>query len=283
MPAYARELQTAIDTARLAGESILSFYDAHSAAEYEKIDGSPVTDADLAADLMIRAELLEAFPNDAIMTEEGADDLARLDSRRCWIVDPLDGTAQFINRSGEFDVMIALVEDEVPVLSVIYQPTTHLLYFATQGGGAWRQQDGNLERISLRQVGEPATLASSSYYGGRELVDVFAQIASAVGAEPPEMLTVGYQPRRVVPPTWMFDAFVGMWPPDGQRFAREWDLAAPHLFTEEAGGVFSDAYGETYRYNQPETLINRGLVVANDPRLHAGIISAIEREFADHQ
>lgn len=131
----------------------------------------------------------------------------------------------------------------------------------------------------MRQVGTPPIIGASTYYAGRELPDIFGKIANSVGAAQPEVLDVGYQPRRVVQPTWVFDAFVGLWPPDGTRFAREWDLAAPHLFSVEAGGAFTDAYGELYLYNQPETQINRGLVVANDPTLHAAIITAIGREF----
>lgn len=283
MSIYDRELSVAIDIARNAGGSILGFYEAHSATEYEKSDGSPVTDADLAADTLIRAALRQHFPNDAVMTEEGADDLVRLTSNRCWIVDPLDGTAQFINRSGEFDVMIALVEDQEPVVAVIYQPTTGLLYSATRGGGARRQTSAESEPEPLAMVlGESVpVLACSTYYGGRELPEVFARISAAVDATAPTLLSVGFQPRRVVQPTWMFDAFVGLWPPDGTRFAREWDLAAPQLFTEEAGGAFTDAYGQRYRYNQPETLINRGLIATNDPDLHARLIAAIEKEFIE--
>ena len=279
MSQYSKELTAAISIARSAGARILDFYNDKNASEYEKTDGSPVTDADLAADLIIREGLALAFPNDAVMTEEGVDDLARLQFSRCWIVDPLDGTAQFINRTGEYDVMIALVVDQRPVVAVIFQPTTGLLYYATSGGGAWRQLDGEPERVSMRQIGTPPVLGASTYYAGRELPEIFGRIADAVSATQPEVLDVGYQPRRVVPPTWVFDAFVGLWPPDGTRFAREWDLAAPHLFTVEAGGAFTDAYGELYLYNQAETQINRGLVVANSPELHAAIIAAIGSEF----
>jgi 3'-phosphoadenosine 5'-phosphosulfate (PAPS) 3'-phosphatase len=275
---FQQELDTAIATAKAAGTRILEFYGDMSATEYEKNDGSPVTDADLAADQIIREGIGLAFPDDAIMTEEGADDLERLENRRCWIVDPLDGTAQFINRTGEFDVMIALVEDELPVVAVMYQPTTNLLHFATRDGGAWVVDDSGTRRVSMHRIGDPPVVAASKYYGGFELPNTFGRIAASVGAEQPDILDVGYQPRRVMEPTWVFDAFVGLWAPDGTRFAREWDLAPPDLFTTEAGGIFSDALGKPYRYNQRETQINRGLVAANDRELHGAIIEAIRRE-----
>jgi 3'(2'),5'-bisphosphate nucleotidase len=268
----------AIEIARTAGKAILDFYGTQSATEYEKSDGSPVTDADLAADQIIRDGIRDAFPDDAIMTEESADDRSRLQKSRCWIVDPLDGTAQFIGRTGEFDVMIALVEAELPVVSVIYQPTTDLLYYATPGGGAWSGHGAAAERIRVQRFGEPPVIAASKYYGGNELPNTLHRIAGSVGAADPEVWTVGYQPRRIVSSTWVSDAFVGLWAPDGTRFAREWDLAAPDLFTTEAGGVFTDAYGVRYRYNQPETQINRGLVTSNDAELHTRLIAAIAEE-----
>jgi 3'-phosphoadenosine 5'-phosphosulfate (PAPS) 3'-phosphatase len=272
------ELETAIAVARSAGQRILEFYGDMSATEYEKNDGSPVTDADLAADRIIRQGIGKAFPDDAIMTEEGADDLNRLLNNRCWIVDPLDGTAQFINRTGEFDVMIALVRDELPVVAVIYQPTTGLLHYATRNGGAWVSDAAGTRRITMQRIGDPPMIAASKYYGGNELRNTMGRITASVGAGQPDVLDVGYQPRRVIEPTWIFDVFVGLWAPDGTRFAREWDLASPDLFTTEAGGIFTDAHGASYRYNQRETQINRGLVAANDPELHASIIEAIRSE-----
>lgn len=277
-PKYERELEAAIGIARAAGQSILRYYDAHSASEYEKSDGSPVTDADLAADQIIREGIVKAFPDDAIMTEEGQDDRTRLRQRRCWIVDPLDGTAQFIARTGEFDVMIALVEDELPSVAVMYQPTADLLYYASRDGGAWSERDGTIEQVQMQRVGDPLVIAVSKYYGGHELTNTLRRIATSVGARDPDVLTVGYQPRRIAGANRICDAFVGLWPPDGTRFAREWDLAAPDLFTTEAGGRFTDAYGRSYRYNQPDTQINRGLVVSNDATLHANLIEAIDRE-----
>ena len=277
-PAYERELTTAIALARAAGSAIHKFYGTLDATEYEKGDGSPVTDADYAADKLIREGLNAAFPADATLTEESTDDGARLTHSRCWIVDPLDGTAQFIGRTGEFDVMIALVENELPVVAVIYQPTTQLLFYATRGGGAWSSQGEIEHRVTMRQAGDKPVLAASKYYGGKELPNTLHRIAVAAGADDPAVWQVGYQPRRIVGNTWITDAFVGLWAPNGEKFAREWDLAAPDLFTTEAGGVFTDAFGKPYRYNQPDTQANRGLIASNNSALHETIIAAIARE-----
>ena len=110
---WSRELAVAIETADAAGALILEYYNNHSAKEYKKDDDSPVTDADIASDKLIRERLNEAFPGDALLTEEGAKDQARLQHSRVWIVDPIDGTAQFIAANGKFDVLIALAVDQV--------------------------------------------------------------------------------------------------------------------------------------------------------------------------
>lgn len=272
---YHRELEVAVAVAKQAGEAILRHYDARSASEYEKKDGSPVTDADLEADRIIRSGLADAFPNDPHLTEESVDDGARLSSRRVWIVDPLDGTAQFIGRTGEFDVMIALVEDHDAVLGVIYQPTTGLLYWAIRGEGAWREIGGVVEQVHMARQSNPPVFASSIYYGADSLADTFAVLKMAFDVDDVARLTVGYQPRRVVPPTWTFDAFIGLWAPDLTHFAREWDLAAPQLFTFEAGGALTDAWGNPYRFNLPDTQISRGLIAANDRDLHARLIALL--------
>jgi len=115
-PHYRDEVDAAIAAALKAGSIVREFYDGESAATYAKGDGSPVTDADLAADQAIRELLSERFPEDAILSEEGQDDQRRLSVSRCWIVDPIDGTEQFIQRTGEFDVLVALVEHGRPIV-----------------------------------------------------------------------------------------------------------------------------------------------------------------------
>src|SRR4051812_37748069 len=101
MPHYERELEVAINAVREAGEAIMRLF--RSASVRTKTDGSPVTEADEASDRIIRAHLAEAFPEDAVLTEEGADDEGRLRSRRCWIADPIDGTAAFVAHENDFD------------------------------------------------------------------------------------------------------------------------------------------------------------------------------------
>src|SRR5215216_2021697 len=147
---HQRDLDGAVAAALAAGAVVQEFYEGETAATYAKRDGSPVTDADLAADHAIRTILTERFPNDAILSEEGQDDVRRLNVSRCWIVDPIDGTEQFIRRTGEFDVLVALVENGRPLAVAGYQPSTQLLITALKGGGAWmRSGDSAWRRVRL--------------------------------------------------------------------------------------------------------------------------------------
>ena len=114
-----RELEVAIRLARRAGEAILGYYRQGLPVRY-KAAAEPVTEADLVADGLIRAGLRAAFPEDGLLTEESADDLSRLEKERVWIVDPLDGTTEFIAQTDEFVVQIALTVAGQPVLGVIW-------------------------------------------------------------------------------------------------------------------------------------------------------------------
>src|SRR5215217_2302184 len=170
---YARELTVAVDAAIEAGAAIRAFYEQSSAMTYTKSDGSPVTDADLASDRIIRGRLAAAFPDDAILTEEGADEETRLTAERVWIVDPIDGTQQFIDRTGEFDVLIALVVDQRPVVAVMYQPTEDRALIAAIGHGAWVQQHGVRRAASFQPVGETTAprVKTSIYFGAPGNID----------------------------------------------------------------------------------------------------------------
>lgn len=274
---YARELATALDAAHAASEAILGFYTSRSSETYTKGDGSPVTDADIAADRVIRETIARAFPHDAFMTEESEDDAARLDNRRVWIIDPIDGTAQFIAGTGRFDVMIALAVDGVATVAVSLQPTTGLTHAAVLGAGAWRSVDEGWEPLRIAPPEDPPRLAASKYYllPGQDLQ--LAAVAETLGAAPPQVMDVGFQPRALDPAERIYDAFLGA-PQDPQIFAaREWDIAASDLIVHEAGGVLTDFAGKRHRYNKPDTHIENGLLVSASPELHERLLHEIER------
>ncbi len=141
---YNHELRVAVDLAREAGAAILEFYKGPLEIEQKSDfdDRSPVTQADrIANDLIVRA-LQREFPDDGILAEESIDTEHRLDKKRVWMVDPLDGTNGFIDGDGDFAVQIGLAEEGECVLGVVYQPVIDLLYRAVRGRGAWGERAG---------------------------------------------------------------------------------------------------------------------------------------------
>ncbi len=277
---YGQELTVAARAAREAGATIRDLYERAAAATYAKADGSTVTDADLAADRIIREILGASFPDDAILTEEGIDDRTRLAKRRCWIVDPIDGTNQFINRTGEFEVLIALVDDVQPVVAAICQPTTDLLITATRGGGAWIEQDGHRERLRLTPVpdGRPPRLMTSVWMGAPDNLPLLERVASRLGGSTIAVSPLGVTVRRFIPPACEADALVGINARDSFAMAWEWDFAAPELIVSEAGGVASDLWGRPHLYNKPYPRNIGGILLSVDLTTHRRILEALAPE-----
>jgi 3'-phosphoadenosine 5'-phosphosulfate (PAPS) 3'-phosphatase len=271
---YQEELTTAAAAARAAGGVIRDLYDRAAASAHLKGDGSPVTDADLAADRIIRDALTRAFPTDGILTEESGDDVARLQAQRCWLVDPLDGTKQFIERTGEFDVLIALVVDGRPVLGVAFQPTTGLLLTAIAGQGAWIERDGRSRPLHFQPAQTPPRLATSIWFGAPESLPVVNRVAARLGAPPPDVLPIGIYTRNFAPPDNPYDAVIGM----TTNFGAEWDFATSDIIIHEAGGRMTDIAGQLHRYNKPDVRNRNGVVVSVDPDTHNQIIAALNRE-----
>jgi 3'-phosphoadenosine 5'-phosphosulfate (PAPS) 3'-phosphatase len=282
---YARELDVAIHAARAAGAAIMEFYDAQSAGSYVKKDGSVVTDADLTADRIIRQTILAAFPEDALLTEEGVDEDGRLGNPRVWIVDPIDGTNQFVDRTGEFDVLIALVVDERPVVAVSYQPTEDMLLSAAAGGGATIERGGVCAPLRLTPLpqGDPPRLMTSVWLGYPENFPFFERMAIRLGAPAPKVSQVGVSLRRIMPEGQEADAVIGYKlgeTIDDQTFAWEWDFAAPDLIIHEAGGAMTDLRGHVHRYNKSVPRNERGVIFSVDPRTNARVVDAIALERA---
>lgn len=282
---YNRELHIAKEAARAAGATVLDFYNAHSAESYIKKDGSVVTDADLAADRIIRGAILDEFASDALLTEEGADDETRLANTRVWIVDPIDGTNQFVDQTGEFDMLIALVIDGRPVVSVTYQPTTDLLLSAVIGQGAIMEQNG--ERAPLKFTAlpqeQPPRLMTSVWLGYPENFPFFERMAIRLAAPAPSVSSTGISIRRLMPRSQEADAVVGYKVDealDDQTFAWEWDFAAPDLIIHEAGGSMTDLLGHKHQYNKRIPRNERGVIFSVDPVTNRRVVDAIALERA---
>jgi len=272
------DLDAAVEAALAAGAIVQDYFERATAATYEKSDGSPVTDADLAADQAIRDVLTNRFPDDAILSEEGKDDDRRLAVSRCWIVDPIDGTEQFIQRTGEFDVLVALVENGRPVAVAGYQPTARLLVTATEGGGSWvRHGDGELERVRFEPAGDRLRVGTSKWFGAPDNEAIVQSVANRLGLAPRPPAVTGFSPRLFLHPR-AIDVMIGVRPGEDQTMASEWDFTVADLVFHEAGGKVTDLAGQPFRYNKPVPHNLGGLVAAVDPKSHARALVALQQE-----
>ena len=261
------ELELACKVAREAATIVGTFYIGSSEVRY-KVDHSPVTEADRSANQHIVTRIRAAFPDDGILSEESQDDLARLDKERVWIIDPLDGTKEFIARNGEFSIMIGLAVRGQPVLGVIMQPQPGLLYAGAVGGGAYLYEAGEeigLDVSDANKTNRMVLVSSRSHR--QQIVDQMRRamritserVSGSVG------LKVGLIARRLA------DLYVH--PSPG---CKEWDLCAPCALLEAAGGRMTDCWGNPLRFNKRDVRAHNGLVATNG-QIHDQIVDTVAR------
>lgn len=249
-------LQQVAAIARDAAEAILVVYGEDFEVE-RKQDHSPVTAADLAAQRVITAglgALADVFP---VISEEAraAPWSQRQTWQRYWLVDPLDGTREFIKRNGEFTVNIALIENHQPVLGVVLAPVTGELYAAARGEGAWLQRKAGdaWQRIGTRRLAQPATVAGSRSHGGSGA----ALLEQLIGPDHASM-PLGSSLKFCLVARADADVYLR------RGATSEWDTAAAQAVLEEAGGAVLDLAGDALRYNRGESLINPEFIAVGD-------------------
>jgi 3'(2'), 5'-bisphosphate nucleotidase len=243
------ELAAASSAARAAGAAAMRFYG--SATATAKADLSPVTAADHAANDVILAILRDFFPDDAILSEESADSDARLAARRVWIVDPLDGTKEFLAQNGEFSIMIGLAIEGRAVAGVVYLPAIDVLYAAAEGKGAWVEREGKREPL-LRGAAE---LSALRLVGSRSHADPLVErLQHALGiTDVTPCGSVGVKCTRIAHD--QRDLYLHPVP-----HLKEWDTCAPEAILREAGGTVTDCRGEPLRYNKRDPRHPHGIM-----------------------
>ena len=236
-------LEAVCNIARAAGRRILEVYERDFKVEHKE-DRSPLTEADRASHEIISARLQALTPEVPVLSEESAraDYEKRADWRRFWLVDPLDGTKEFINRNGEFTVNIALIEEQRPMLGVVYVPVTALTYFACAGRNAFKQRgDNEAQAIRVRpyEGGKPIVVASRSH-AGKETAAFLADI----GAH--DVISMGSSLKFCLVAEGAADVYPRLGP------TMEWDTAAAQCVVETAGGRVTDLERRPLVYNKPD-------------------------------
>ncbi len=250
------DLNLAKEAAVEAGGVILNYYK----ADYEIRDKgyhNPVTTADHAADARLKEILMDARPDYGWLSEETVDSPERLAKERIWVVDPLDGTKEFIEGVPNFVVSIALVENGMPIVGVLYNPVTKETFTAVKGGGAFLN-------------GEPIHCATKEDLG--DMVILNSRSETRRGLWEPydgtfgELKAIGSVAYKLgLTAAGQADIFASLRPKN------EWDICAGNCIINEAGGKLIDLHGNPRTYNQENTLIEPGLI--------AGDVDAVDKTF----
>lgn len=248
-------LPAVLDTARDAGREIMQIYEGGFNVTL-KSDRSPLTEADLVAQRLISARLRALRPDIPLLGEEsGAEAFAqRRGWRTLWLIDPLDGTREFVKRNGEFTVNIALVEDGEPVLGVVHAPARQISYAGARGCGAFSVGESAVRTPIRVQATAPTPLRvlGSRSHGDARLDRALERLG------PQQRLGVGSALKFGLLAEGMGDLYVR------RGDTSEWDTAAGQAVVLEAGGCVVDMKGQPLRYNQRDTLINPWFVAYAD-------------------
>ncbi len=259
------ELRLVERVVREAGELALQYYADGGTTVSFKGTNDPVTEADQRANDHLVAALSRMFPADGVLSEELADSPERLTKRRVWIVDPLDGTREFIDRIGEFSVMVGLAVDGVAELGVVYQPTTGVLYRGIPGQVAEIEVGGTVRTLAVSREAAPSMMRLVASRSHRNpLVGAICQRLGVVQEQPSG--SVGLKIGLLA--TGACDLYLH--PSPGLK---EWDTCAPEAVLRAAGGTITDGWGRALQYNKADVRQRHGLVSSNG-RDHDLIVAA---------
>jgi 3'(2'), 5'-bisphosphate nucleotidase len=236
-----------VTIARQAGKAIMAVYEQGIKVQH-KHDNSPLTQADLAAHNIIENGLATLVPELPVLSEESAaiPFATRLQWGNYWLVDPLDGTREFIKRNGEFTVNIALIENHRPVMGVVYAPALNLLFYAAEGQGAFRQLGSKDPQPIRARAIDPTqvTVAGSRSHASEELIRFLDRMG------PHMLISMGSSLKICLVAEGRADVYPRL------GLTSEWDTAAAQCVLEEAGGRLIDLDGNAFRYNFKESLLN---------------------------
>ena len=251
---FEKELEVAIAAAKKTIPYILEVYNSNNLGIEIKEDNSPVTKADKLADKIIREELSKAFPNYALLTEESTDDLARLNNDYVFIVDPIDGTKEFVAHSGEFTVNIGLAYKHKPVVGVILIPVTGEVYYASIDKGAFYEKDGKITKIHCNSKTNDLTTLVSRFHSNQTEQDTINKHADRIKHQK----VVGSSIKGCVIAKGEAEL--------SYRFSdntKEWDTCAMQAIVEIAGGHILKFDGTPIVYNREDVYNRGGYIICN--------------------
>ena len=266
-PAYEHEIQVATELARKAGAVLLEHYYSPFLVE-QKVNAldelEEVTAADREANELIVGRLRVEFPDDGILAEESTDSEHRLEKDRVWLIDPMDGTKNFIARDGDFAVQIGLAVGGESVVGVVYQPVRGVLYRAARDRGAWMEAgDKPATRMSVSKQTKPGEMVLASSRSHRS--PRMERVVSAFGFKN-EMRRGSVGVKIGLIAEQQADLYLHLSPS-----TKQWDTCGPEAILAEAGGRLTDLFGQPLRYNGLR-IDNRNGIVATNGAAHDMVI-----------
>lgn len=256
IPALPPLLDALLQIGEEAANAILRVYTTEFAVE-QKADTSPLTEADRAAHQIITSGLAALTPLIPVLSEESPASQHEFAARRqwseLWLVDPLDGTREFVKRNGEFTINIALIREHRPVLGLVMAPALDLTYTGAVGTGAWRRHQGKLQSIHVRSPArQRPVVAGSRSHRGASLDTLLMRLGDH------ELLSIGSALKLCL----VAEGTADLYPRLGDTF--EWDTAAGQAVLEAAGGGVVDLSGRPLRYNERDSLRNPHFLACGD-------------------
>lgn len=249
------ELEVAKKAAREAGTAIMEVYNGKIPAQIEyKSDNSPLTAADKAANRIIVDALSRSFPHYAILSEEEKDHRERLTNEYCFVVDPLDGTKEFVKRNGQFTVNIALAYKQESVMGVIFVPVTGELYYAARGMGAYAEKtEGAVQKLSVSDHTDHSALrvVMSNSHGCAQMDELIQKYQLT------NFVKIGSSLKGCMVASGEADVYYRFNP------TMEWDTAAMQCIAEEAGAIFRQMDGTPMLYNREDSRNSKGFYIIN--------------------
>lgn len=248
-----------------AGEVVLDWHRRGVEVDWKGED-DPVTSADHAANALILDRLREEFPDDAVLSEESRDDLSRLEADRVWIVDPLDGTKDFVNGTGDFSVLLGLAVEGRPVAGAVCRPLDGWVWHAALGQGAVLERGGEEVTLRVSDVADPSDMRLVVTRTHRfPLLEEAMEVLGITKERP--LGSVGLKVGALS--TAEADLYIHL-----SLGIKEWDTCAPEIILTEAGGVLTDTAGDPLPYNGRDVMRRRGIVASNG-RAHDRIIELL--------
>lgn len=259
------EIGIALPAVLKAGQAILKIYQTDFSVTM-KGENDPLTQADLKSNQLLKKALSKT--GHSILSEEDADSQERLSHKKIWIIDPLDGTKEFVDKNGEFSIIVGLVEDNLPVLGIIYQPTTGLLYLTQKGQGAYEKTLNGWKKLKVSDIfslsSSRAVVSRSHLSDSDRSFLQLLQVASFL-----QKGSAGIKAGEICRGQAEF-----YFNPSNKL--KQWDTCAPYCLLAEAGGKATDLKGNDLRYNIKDVIHEDGVLFSNG-KIHHLVVDSYKK------